>query len=119
MPNLEAVFTELSHVMKPYISALDCKKNDASELYLDTFHIQKNKKPLFFGAVQVKKSYVSFHLMPVYFKPDLLLGMSDSLRERMQGKSCFNFKQLDGLLFAELALLTKASYASYEAQGFV
>ena len=119
MPDLSGVFSELSSIMKPYVSALDCKTNDASQLYLDTFHIQANKKPLFFGAVQVKKSYVSFHLMPVYVKPDLLAGISDSLRARMQGKSCFNFKQVDELLFAELALLTQASYASYEAQGFV
>ena len=105
--------------MNPYTSTLDCKRNDPSQLYLDTFHIQANKKPLFFGAVQVKKSFVSFHLMPVYLKTELLIGLSDSLRQRMQGKSCFNFKQVDDSLFAELAALTRASYASYKEQGFV
>lgn len=55
---------------------------------VDTRHIQKNKKPLFFGAVQVKKSYVSYHLMPVYLEPDLLAPSSSELKARMQGKSC-------------------------------
>ncbi len=105
--------------MDPYASELDCKRNDASQLYLDTNHIQKNKKPLFFGAVQVKKSYVSFHLMPVYLKPALLQDISESLKARMQGKSCFNFNKVDERLFTELASLTEASYASYEEQGFV
>lgn len=105
--------------MAPYALRLDCKRDDASQLYVDTNHIQKNKKPLFFGAVQVKKSYVSFHLMPVYLQPELLQGVSQSLKAHMHGKSCFNFNKVDELLLAELVSLTKACYASYERQGFV
>ena len=119
MPDLNAVFTELRSVMAPYAMKLDPKKDDPSELYVDTKHIQKNKKPLFFGAVQVKKSYVSFHLMPVYLKPELLNELSPGLKSRMQGKSCFNFSEIDKPLFKELAALTKAGYASYKEQGFV
>ena len=89
------------------------------QLYVDTKHIQKDRKPLFFGAVQVKKSYVSIHLMPVYFNPELLENISGSLRERMQGKSCFNFKDVDPSLLIELAELTKAGYAKYKEQGYV
>jgi hypothetical protein len=58
-------------------------------------HIQKNKRPLFFGAVQVKKNYVSCYLRPVYADPTLLARISDSLKKRMQGKSCFNFTPAD------------------------
>ena len=119
MTDLNAVFAELRRVLAPYASILDCKKDDTSQLYVDTHHIQANKTPLFFGAVQVKKSYVSFHLMPVYLKPDLLQDISTALKARMQGKSCFNFKKVDESLFAELASLTKAGYASYQEQGFV
>lgn len=119
MTDLNAVFTELRAVMAPYAAKLDAKKDDPSELYLDTRHLQKNKKPLFFGAVQVKKSFVSFHLMPVYLKPELLDGLSPALKGRMQGKSCFNFAEIDKPLFKELAALTKAGFASYKAQGFV
>lgn len=119
MADLERVFAELRSIMAPYAAKLDAKKDDAAELYVDTKHIQKNKKPLFFGAVQIKKSYVSFHLMPVYAKPELLAGISSDLRNRMQGKSCFNFAKVEEPLFSELAVLTKASYASYKEQGFV
>jgi hypothetical protein len=119
MSDLDAVFIELTSIMAPYARTLDAKKDDTSELYVDTRHIQKNKKPLFFGAVQVKKSFVSFHLMPVYLKPELLAGLSPELRARMQGKSCFNFTQVDKPLFKQLATLTKAGFASYKEQGFV
>ena len=119
MRDLELVFGELRSIMEPYARQIDAKKDDAAELYLDTRHIQKNRKPLFFGAVQVKKSFVSFHLMPVYLKPELLEGISPALAARMQGKSCFNFTEVDKPLFKELAALTKAAFASYREQGFV
>jgi hypothetical protein len=119
MPDLDAIYVELHKILSPYGKKLDVKRDDDSELYLDTRHLQKNKKPLFFGAVQKKKAYVSFHLMPVYMKPELLDAISDGLRDRMQGKSCFNFKTADPALFRELATLTKQAYASYQEQGFV
>ena len=119
MPDLNPVFIELRKIMAPYAAKLAPARDDDHELYVDTRHIQKNKKPLFFGAVQVKKSYVSFHLMPVYAKPELLATVSPELKARMHGKSCFNFAALEPALFKELAALTKAGYASYKEQGFV
>ena len=119
MPGLDEVFAELRSVLAPYASQLDTKKDDALELYVDTRHLQKNKKPLFFGAVQVKKSYVSFHLMPVYVNPDLLDAISPELKARMQGKSCFNFAKIDKPLLKELEALVEAGFQSYKQQGFV
>jgi hypothetical protein len=74
---------------------------------------------LFFGAVQLKKAYVSFHLMPVYLQPALLAAVSPALKARMQGKSCFNFAVVEPALLEELGALTRASYASYQSQGWV
>ena len=119
MPDLAPVFEELRKVMAPYAAKLVATRDDAQELYVDTKHIQKNKKPLFFGAVQVKKSYVSFHLMPVYMKPELLAAVSPGLGARMQGKSCFNFTTVEPALVKELSILCKAGFASYKEQGFV
>jgi hypothetical protein len=119
MPDFAPVFAELRKILAPYAAKLDATRDDESELYVDTRHIQKNKKPLFFGAVQLKKSYVSFHLMPVYLKPELLASLSPGLKARMQGKSCFNFTEVETPLFKELAALTKAGFASYKEQGFV
>jgi len=119
MSELAAVFAELHKIMAPYGAKLEVKRDDAEEFYLDTRHVQKNKKPLFFGAVQVKKSYVSYHLMPLYLKPELISSASPELKARMQGKSCFNFKASEPVLFKELSALTKAAFASYKEQGFV
>lgn len=119
MPDFNAVFAQLHKILAPYAAKLDTKKDDGTELYVDTRHIQKNKKPLFFGAVQLKKSYVSFHLMPVYLKPELLASVSPELKSRMQGKSCFNFASVEPALINELSALTKAGYESYKEQGFV
>jgi hypothetical protein len=113
------VYTALRKIMSPYAAKLATVRDDDSELYVDTKHLHKNKKPLFFGAVQIKKGYVSYHLMPVYVTPALLNTISPELRARMQGKSCFNFTQPEPALFKELAALTKAGFADYKSQGFV
>ena len=76
----------------------------------------KNKQRVFFGAVRVGKSYVSFHLMPVYVFADLLAGLSPELKKHMHGKSCFNFKTVDEELFKELARLTKASSTRFSGK---
>ena len=119
MSELAAVYAELHKIMAPYAAKLDVKRDDGAELYVDTRHIPKNRKPLFFGAVQAKKSYVSFHLMAIYLKPELLGTISPELKARMQGKSCFNFTSSEPALFAELKALAKAAFASYKEQGFV
>ena len=119
MTDLAPVYAALHKILIPYAAKLDTKRDDGTELWVDTRHLQQNKKPLFFGAVQIRKSYVSFHLMPVYLKPDLLDSVSPELRSRMQGKSCFNFKHSEPKLFKELAALTKSAYANYQQQGFV
>ncbi|MBK9088281.1 MAG: hypothetical protein IPL90_04220 [Holophagales bacterium] len=83
---------------------------------LNTPYSEKWKKELFFGAVQVMKNYVSFHLFPVYMFPALLDGISGELKARMQGKSCFNFRAPDTVLFQELEALTKAGLARMKAE---
>jgi len=119
MPDLSAVYAELKSIMLPYAVKLDVKTNTDTELHVDTRHIRKNRKVLFFGAVKVGKRHVSFHLMPIYVDPSLLEGTSKELRKRMQGKSCFNFADIDKPLFDELAALTRAGFARYREQGFV
>ena len=119
MPDLAPVYDELRAILARHAAALEVTRDDDEQLSLDTAHVMKNGSPLFFGAVQVKKRYVSFHLMPVYVKPELLDGISPKLRKRMQGKSCFNFTKVDPELFAELASLTDAGFTSYREQGFM
>ena len=119
MTNLADVFQELRAMMVPFARQLDCTIDRADELYVNTHHMQANRKPLWFGGVQIKKRYVSYHLMPVYVNPALLEGISPGLKKRMQGKSCFNFTSSDPLLFEELAALTEASFMDYQEKGYV
>jgi hypothetical protein len=69
--------------------------------------------------VEVKKNYVSYHLMGIYMNPRLEAKLSDSLRAHMQGKSCFNFKEVDETLFKELGRVTAESLAALKKGGFV
>lgn len=60
-----------------------------------------------FGTVTIKKSYVAYHLIPLYDAPALADDLSPALARRRQGKTCFNFKSIDEALFAELTTLTR------------
>ena len=113
------VFDTLRSIMEPCARSLDIKHDEPGNFYVDTFHVMKNKKPLWFGGVQIKKNYVSYHLMPVYVNPQLLDGISADLKKRMQGKSCFNFKLVDEKLFKEIGKLTKAGLQDYRKAGYL
>jgi len=110
----EEVFAHLKAILQIFVPPLVVSKDDPENYYLDTVHTMRNKQPLFFGAVMIKKSYVSFHLMPVYACPALLENMSDALKARMQGKACFNFKKVETALFEELTQLTRASFDRFQ-----
>ena len=93
MPDLASIYADLHRILEPYAVILDAKRNDESELYVDTRHLQKNKKPLFFGAVQTKKSYVAFHLMPLYLQPALLASVKLKAASMMQMETDFTEAQ--------------------------
>ena len=69
--------------------------------------------------VQVGKSYVSYHLMGVSGNPKLLEECSAELRARMQGKSCFNFTEIDESLIKELDRLTIQSLTGMRKAGYI
>jgi hypothetical protein len=114
-----AIFAELKAILRPFEPRLLLRTDAPGHYSLDTPYDEKWKRELFFGAAQIKKSYVSFHLMPVYMYPDLLDGAPDDLKKRMQGKSCFNFKRIEPDLFRDLAELTRRGFARLEAEGVV
>src|ERR1700674_1323522 len=113
------VFARLKAIFKPYAKKMVVVQDTPSRFYLDTRYIMKNKKPLCFGAVRLGKNYVSFYLMSVYASTDLLKAMSPELKKRMQGKSCFNFKEVDEKLFQELDKLTKAGATKFSNEKFI
>ena len=117
--SFDEVFRKLRAIFKPYAKKMVVVRDTPSCYYLDTRYLMKNKKPLCFGAVRLGKNYVSFHLMSVYASPDLLKAMSPELKKRMQGKSCFNCKEVDEKLFQELDKLTKAGVARFSNEKFI
>jgi hypothetical protein len=113
------VFAELKSIFTPYARKMDVL-HDTDDCYmLNTRFIMKNKQPLCFGGVRLGKNYVSFYLMSVYAAPDLLKKMSPELKKRMQGKSCFNFKEVDKKLFSELSRLTKVGATKFTDGKFI
>ena len=108
-----AVFRRLRAILAGYAPKLSVVHDTPSQYYLDTWTIGPNKRPIAFGGVRVGKGYVSYYLMPVY-SPEVKVGMSPALKKQMQGKACFNFKQVDDVLFAELERVTQQCYAAWK-----
>ena len=109
------VFEQLKSILKPYAKNLTITADTTTTYSLDSSYSEKYKKVIFYGAVQIKKNYVSFYLMSVYMFPELLKGISPELKKHMQGKSCFNFKKIEPELFKELTKLTKLSVEQFRA----
>lgn len=111
------VFEQLKKILKPYASKLTVTADTPEAYSLDGPYSEKWKKAVFFGAVQIKKNYVSFYLMPVYMFPDLLKDISPELKKHMQGKSCFNFKKVEPELFKELAGLARKGAERFKKEN--
>ncbi len=106
--DFKVVFTKLRGLMLQAAPCMTVATDTAGALELRTKVIdKKTRQPGWFGAVTVKKSYVAYHLMPLYAHPELAEGISAELSKRRQGKTCFNFSRVDETLFAEIRLLTK------------
>ena len=110
----DATFSTLRGLLKPHAKDLLVQKDtpEAYELCSRTM-TDRIGRPLFVAAVQIKKNYVSYHLMPVYAVPQLLKGVSPGLKKRMQGKACFNFATIEPAQAKELSALTKRGLAAF------
>lgn len=112
---LQPVFDALREIMLRASGGMNVAKDEAGNLILKTPWNEPGKKePVWFGAVQIKKNYVSFHLMPLYALPSIGEQVSVGLSKRMQGKSCFNFKKVEPELFDTLEQLTAKCAAAYQ-----
>jgi hypothetical protein len=115
-----AIAGALIALLKPYGDRLDVVKESAWGYYLQTKKPAHKKGPLMFAAVRVGKAYVSYHFMPIYMNEPLKATISPALRKRMQGKACFNFKDVpDAALLEELRTLTDAGFRNFEAAGYI
>lgn len=102
------VFTRLRRLMLEAAPGMVAAKDTPGALELRTPQIDpKTRQPGWFGTVTIKKSYVAYHLMPLYVRPELADGLSPELSRRRQGKTCFNFSRVDDVLFDELDRLSR------------
>jgi hypothetical protein len=103
-----SVFAELRSLMLEAAPGLVITDDTPTTFTLKTPWIEaRTKQPAWFGWIAIKKSYVAYHLMPLYSLPTLHDAVSPSLEKRKQGKTCFNFKKADPALFEDLRLLTE------------
>jgi hypothetical protein len=113
-----AVFSAIRPLFAKHEAACVVLHDEPGRYYLGSHEVRaKDGYRTWFGGVEVKKTYVSAHLIPVYVHPDLLDAASAALRRRMQGKSCFNFKSVEAELITELGSLIDAGAARFKADG--
>jgi hypothetical protein len=118
MSELQPVFERIRALFKPYEAGAVLLHDEPARYYLATHDVRaKDGYRTWFGGVEIKKTYVSVHLIPAYAHPEMLDDLSPALRKRMQGKSCFNFKSVDDGLFGELKGLIDHGAARFQADG--
>jgi hypothetical protein len=118
--DFEAVFGRIREMFRKHEGACVVLHDERHRYYLGTHEVRaKDGYRTWFGGVEIKKSYVSAHLIPVYVYPALLEGMDPSLKKRMQGKSCFNFTKLDDASLTPLGALIAAGADRFMRDGRV
>jgi hypothetical protein len=117
-PDFAAVFTSLRKLLDPFLGEIRVQTDKPGNYHTEIPAILHRGKPLYFAGLRTGKNYVSFHLLPLYFCPELLKGMSPVLKKRMQGKACFNFAAVDEPCFAELSRLTLAGLKKFKSKQF-
>ena len=104
----DAVFARLRAIMLASADGLTVTRDAPGDLVVrDPAIDPKTREPRWFGTVTVKKSYVAYHLIPLYAAPELAADLPPELAKRRQGKTCFNFKAVDEAAFDALAMLTE------------
>ncbi|MEN7343114.1 MAG: DUF1801 domain-containing protein [Pseudomonadota bacterium] len=99
------LFKKLTDLFRPYEKQMQVTVDNEDKYYVE--ESLSGDKPQMFASVQVKKNYISVYLMPVYCQPALLVDLSDDLRKRMQGKSCFNFTKDEQVPWPEFRALIR------------
>ncbi|PCG07446.1 hypothetical protein COA17_18265 [Sphingomonas ginsenosidimutans] len=101
------IFAELRAIMLEAAPGMTVAEDSPSNLTLKTHWIEaRTGQPAWFGWIAIKKSYVAYHIMPLYTLPALEAAVPEGLATRRQGKTCFNVKKTDDAVFAQLRELT-------------
>ena len=113
--SFEEIFAALKPILEKYADRLAVQTDKPGEYFLETKTAIRKGQRLQFGGVKIGKAYVSFHLMPIYMNPKLQAAISPELKKRMQGKSCFNFTNVEPEQIAELKKLAAAGFEEFKS----
>jgi hypothetical protein len=114
-----ATFTALKKLLTPVPRELRVLSDNPTKYELVTKANSWRGGPMWFAGINVKKSYVSFHLLPLYVCPEVAKSVAPELKKRMQGKACFNFRTPDDAQFAQLRQLTKVGLEAYKKKKWL
>ncbi len=117
-PDFLSVFAALREILEPFIGELAVQTDKPGNFHLEIPAILHRRKPLYFAGIRTGKNYVSFHLLSLYYTPELSNGMSPALQKRKQGKACFNFTAVDQECFTELSRLATAGLKIFKSEAF-
>ncbi len=105
-------FAALRWILTPYAKKMKVTYDEPTRYWISSpTQTDRSGNPLMAAAVILGKAYVSFHLLPLYMNPKLHREVPPSLKKRLHGKACFNFKSVEKDLLKELAALTKIGIA--------
>jgi hypothetical protein len=115
----QAAFDALRDILRRHAGGMIVQTDTPTEFIVATRSLAPNGKSMWFGCVSVKKTAVTYHLMPLYFNPRLQATVAPELLSRQQGKTCFNFKRPDAALFELLDDLTRRGREAWGRHGML
>jgi hypothetical protein len=117
-PDLAGVFAALRKLLQSFKGEIITETDKPGHYHTAMPTLLHRGKPLYFAGVKTGKNYVSYHLLPVYYNPDLNQQISPELKKRKQGMACFNFTAVDDASFAELRKLTALGLKMFKTAEF-
>jgi hypothetical protein len=117
--DLQTTFRVLKGVLAQYVPRLHVTQDTPTSFLLDGEYVEAFKRPMRFAGVQIRRAFVAVDVMPVYSHPELLGGISDPLRKRLQGRAAFTFVRPERELLVELSALIDRGFTLYEELGWV
>jgi hypothetical protein len=117
-PDLAAVFAALRKLLESFKGEVITETDKPNNYHTAMPTLLHRGKPLYFAGVKTGKNYVSYHLLPLYYNPDLNKQVPTELKKRKQGMACFNFASVDDARFAELKKLTALGLKMFKTAEF-
>src|ERR1700743_178334 len=117
-PDLNVVFAALRKLLGSFKGEVTTQTDKPGNYHTAVPTLVHRGKPLYFAGIKTGKNYVSYHLLPLYYKPTLNAQVPAELKKRKQGMACFNFASVDDARFAELKKLTATGLEMFKTAEF-